>query len=89
MIKIEVETENLNEFKQASDANADIIMLDNYSLNDMRTAVNNNPKNIPVEASGGVSKETVVAIAETGVNFISIGEITKNINAIDLSMRLN
>lgn len=87
-IKVEVETENLQEFEEASNAQADIIMLDNYSLDDMRTAVAfNKGKEIKLEASGGITRETVRAIAETGVDYISIGEITKDIKAVDLSMR--
>ncbi|PID46854.1 MAG: nicotinate-nucleotide diphosphorylase (carboxylating) [Proteobacteria bacterium] len=86
-IKIEVETETLQEFEEACRADADIIMLDDFDLATMREAVRNNPKQIPLEASGGVTLDTVRSIAETGVDLISIGEITKNINAIDLSMR--
>ncbi len=86
-MKVEVETENMDEFQQASNAKADIIMLDEFSLDDMRKAVQNNPHNIPLEASGGVNLSSIRAIAETGIDRISIGEITKDINAIDLSMR--
>lgn len=86
-IKIEVETETFAEFEEACAADADIIMLDDFDLATMRKAVQNNPKNIPLEASGGVNLDTVLSIAETGVNLISVGEITKNIDAIDLSMR--
>jgi nicotinate-nucleotide pyrophosphorylase (carboxylating) len=95
-IKVEVETENLNEFKEASEAGADIIMLDNYTLADMQEAVDLNDKLnrkngniIKLEASGGVTFETVRDIAETGVDFISIGQITKDIKAVDLSMRFH
>lgn len=86
-VKIEVETETLAEFEEACAADADIIMLDEFDLDTMRQAVENNPKKIPLEASGGVNLDTVRAIAETGVDLISVGEITKNIDAIDLSMR--
>lgn len=86
-IKIEVETETLAEFEEACAADADIIMLDDFDLDTMRQAVENNPKKIPLEASGGVNLDTVLSIAETGVDRISVGEITKNIDAIDLSMR--
>ena len=86
-IKIEVETETLTEFEEACAADADIIMLDDFDLATMRQAVENNPKKIPLEASGGVNLDTVLAIAETGVDLISVGEITKNVDAIDLSMR--
>ncbi|MCK5897183.1 MAG: carboxylating nicotinate-nucleotide diphosphorylase [Cocleimonas sp.] len=87
-LQVEVETENLTEFAEASAANADIIMLDNFSLDDLCTAVEQNEgKSIKLEASGGIDLKTVRAIAGTGVDYISVGEITKNIKAIDLSMR--
>ncbi|EGG93389.1 Quinolinate phosphoribosyltransferase (decarboxylating) [gamma proteobacterium IMCC1989] len=88
---VEVETESLEEFKEALSANADIIMLDNFSLEDMRTAVAFNKDNgskAKLEASGGITQETLVKIAETGVNYISIGALTKDCKAVDLSMRL-
>lgn len=84
---VEVETETLNELDEALAANADIIMLDDYDRAAMREAVRRAAGRIPLEASGGVSLETVRAIAETGVDFVSVGEITKHIRAIDLSMR--
>ncbi|QTR50054.1 carboxylating nicotinate-nucleotide diphosphorylase [Candidatus Thiothrix anitrata] len=86
-ILVEVETENLQELAEATAAQADIIMLDEYSLADMREAVRITAGRIPLEASGGVSPETLVAIAETGVDFVSIGGITKHVRAVDLSMR--
>jgi len=86
-IKIEVETENLAEFEEACAADADIIMLDDFDNETMRQAVDNNPKKVPLEASGNVSMDTILGIAETGVDLISIGAITKHIRAIDLSMR--
>lgn len=86
-IAVEVETETLDEWRQASEAQADIIMLDDYTLDDMREAVRLNAGKIPLEASGGVNLDTVAEIAETGVDFISVGEITKHIRAVDLSMR--
>lgn len=86
-IKVEVETENLDEFHQAGAAEADIIMLDDFDLATLRKAVRLNDGRILLEASGGVDQQTVVQIAETGVDFISIGEITKHIRAVDLSMR--
>ena len=87
---VEVETENLDEVMEALNAGADIVMLDNFSLADMRTAVaknasHNNPAKL--EASGGITQETLVEIAETGVDFISIGALTKDCKAVDLSMR--
>jgi len=86
-IRIEVETENMDEFREASKAGADIIMLDNFDLKTMREAVIENKGNVILEASGGVNIETVRLIAETGVDFISVGQITKDIYAVDLSMR--
>ena len=86
-IKIEVETENLEEFREASKAGADIIMLDNFELTTMLEAVQENNGKVILEASGGVDINTVVDIAKTGVDYISIGEITKDIKAVDLSMR--
>jgi len=91
-IKIEVETENLEEFREASKAGADIIMLDNFDLGLMAKAVAENKANdgiIKLEASGGVNIKTVREIAKTEVDFISVGEITKDIRAVDLSMRFD
>jgi nicotinate-nucleotide pyrophosphorylase (carboxylating) len=88
---VEVEVETLAEFEEALRAAPDIIMLDEFSLADMRTAVEiNRSKGRPVklEASGSVTLETVRPVAETGVDYISIGGITKHIRAVDLSMRL-
>jgi len=66
----------------------DIVMLDELSLDDMRTAVAINAGRAKLEASGGISDETLRSIAETGVDYISIGALTKHVQAIDLSMRL-
>ena len=88
-IRVEVETENLGEFREASKAGADIIMLDNFNLKTMREAVEENNGHVILEASGGVNLETVRPIAETGVDFISVGQITKDIYAVDLSMRFD
>jgi nicotinate-nucleotide pyrophosphorylase (carboxylating) len=90
-IPVEVEVETLAEFDQACDASADIIMLDELSLDDMREAVKRNRSRAArarLEASGGVSLATVREIALTGVDFISIGSITKHVQAVDLSMRI-
>jgi nicotinate-nucleotide pyrophosphorylase (carboxylating) len=86
---VEVETENLDELNQALQAGADIIMLDEFSLADLHTAVNLNNGKAKLEASGNITEATLVPIAETGVNYISIGALTKNIRATDLSMRLD
>jgi nicotinate-nucleotide pyrophosphorylase (carboxylating) len=86
---VEVETENRDELEQALEAGADIIMLDEFSLEGMREAVLLTGSAAKLEASGGISERTLVAIAETGVDYISIGALTKDIRAIDLSMRLD
>lgn len=86
-VPVEVEVENLDEFQQALDAKPDRIMLDNFSLVDMRTAVEKNAGQVELEASGNVELSNIRSIAETGVDYISVGALTKNIKAIDLSMR--
>jgi len=84
---LEVEVENLNEFEQALNAGAHIIMLDELSAADMKKAVALNQGRAKLEASGGINQDNLRAIAETGVDFISIGRLTKDIKAVDLSMR--
>jgi nicotinate-nucleotide pyrophosphorylase (carboxylating) len=89
-VPVEVEVESLDEFAQALDAAPDIIMLDELSLADMRTAVERNrasESRVKLEASGSVTLATVRDIALTGVDYISIGGITKHVQAVDLSMR--
>lgn len=86
---VEVETESLDELKQALDAGADIIMLDEFSMADMKQAVDHVGGRAKLEASGGINEHTLVPIAETGVDYISIGALTKDVKAIDLSMRLD
>lgn len=85
-LKIEIETRNLDEVQQALDAGADIIMLDNMSYADMRKGVETIAGRALVEASGGVTLETVREIAETGVNIISVGALTHSVKAADISM---
>ncbi|MCJ8168486.1 carboxylating nicotinate-nucleotide diphosphorylase [Atopomonas sediminilitoris] len=85
---VEVEVESLEELTQALEAGADIIMLDELSHDDMSTAVKQTAGRAKLEASGGVSEGTLRTIAETGVDFISIGSLTKDVKAVDLSMRL-
>lgn len=85
---IQIEVESLIELQAALAAGARSILLDNFSLEDMRQAVILNNKRALLEASGNVDLTTVRAIAETGVDRISIGALTKNIQAIDLSMRI-
>lgn len=87
---VEVEVENFDELQQAIDANADIVMLDNFSIADTKKAVQmvaSLDKPCQLEASGDISLSNLRQVAETGVDFISMGALTKHINAIDLSMR--
>lgn len=85
---VEVEVESLDELEQALQAAADIVMLDELSLEDMRTAVVLTAGRAKLEASGGVNDDNLRSVAETGVDYISIGALTKHVQAIDLSMRL-
>ncbi|MCP5328370.1 MAG: carboxylating nicotinate-nucleotide diphosphorylase [Sinobacteraceae bacterium] len=90
-ITVEVEVESLAELDQALAAGADLVMLDELSLEDMREAVrrrDDRAARTQLEASGGVALETVRRIAATGVDFVSIGGLTKHVAAIDLSMRI-
>lgn len=84
--------ETLEELDQAFAADADMALLDEFSLDDLRTAVTRNrsrSRPLGLEASGGIDVDTLRAVAETGVDFISIGAITKHVRAVDLSMRLS
>ncbi len=85
---IEVEVESLAELQQALNAKPDRIMLDNFSMADMVAAVAINAGQVELEASGNIGLHNIRAIAETGVDFISIGALTKNLHAVDLSMRI-
>ncbi|MCG6231059.1 carboxylating nicotinate-nucleotide diphosphorylase [Vibrio furnissii] len=84
---VEVETENLDELRLAIEAGADIIMLDNFTLEMMRDAVAINAGRAALENSGNVTMETLREYAETGVDYISVGALTKHVRAMDLSMR--
>ena len=89
-VSVEVEVETLDELRQAIAAGADIALLDEFSLDGMRKAVALNrtsARPLKLEASGSVTKETIRAIALTGVDFVSVGSITKHVRAVDLSMR--
>ena len=86
-IKIEIEVETISQLLEAIEAAADIALLDNFSIEGLREAVTLSNGNIQLEASGGITLENVVSIAQTGVNYISVGEITKNIEPMDLSLR--
>jgi len=87
-VLVEVEVESLDEYQQALAAKPDRIMLDNFSNTDMKTAVSLNHQGIELEASGDITLETIREVAETGVDFISIGALTKHVKAVDLSMRI-
>jgi len=87
-VSIQIEVENLDELRQALEANAESILLDNFTTAQMREAVHMTAGRAILEASGGVNRDTVRAIAETGVDRISIGSLTKDIRAIDYSMRV-
>ena len=86
---VEVEVESLEELAQALSAGADRVMLDNFALDDMRQAVAMNAGQSQLEASGNVTEATLADIAATGVDFISVGALTKVIKPLDLSMRLS
>lgn len=86
-IKVEVEVETLEELREALAAKADIIMLDNFKFEDMIEAVKITNKQAKLEISGNVNLETIGKYASTGVDFISVGALTKNVQALDLSMR--
>ena len=86
-IKIEIEVETISQLLEAIEAAVDIALLDNFSIEALREAVTLSNGNIQLEASGGITLENVVSIAQTGVNYISVGEITKNIEPMDLSLR--
>lgn len=86
--KIEVETKNLKEVEEALQTKADIIMLDNFEISEMKKAVELINGKYKVEASGGVNLETVKSIAETGVDFISVGALTHSVKALDISLEI-
>ncbi|GAB3475260.1 carboxylating nicotinate-nucleotide diphosphorylase [Marinomonas epiphytica] len=85
---IEVEVESLQEVEQAVKAGADIIMLDNFSYEDMAKAVQTYKGQVKFEASGNMDESKLVEVAKTGVDFVSIGALTKHVKAIDLSLRV-
>src|SRR4030095_8242368 len=86
-VLLEVEVENLTQLREALDARVDRVLLDNFSPEQMREAVKGTSGRTELAASGSVSLETLRAIAETGVDFISVGGLTKHVRAVDLSMR--
>jgi len=88
-VSVQIEVENINELEQALSAGAPLILLDNFSLADMRHAVQVTHGRALLEASGNITLETVRAVAETGVDRISVGSLTKHVRAVDLSMRID
>jgi len=87
-LKIEVETKNLEEVKEALTCDVDIIMLDNFTINLMKKAVELINGKCLVEASGNISLDNVKAVAETGVDFISVGALTHSVKALDISLEV-
>ena len=83
---VEIEVQNLNELELAISAEADIVMLDNFECSNILKAVKLNGGRLKLEASGGIEADIMVSIAETGVDYISLGALTKNCQAIDLSL---
>jgi nicotinate-nucleotide pyrophosphorylase (carboxylating) len=86
-LPVEIEVENLEELQQALTAGADILLLDNFDLPDLLEAVRLNQKRAKLEASGGITLGNIRQVAETGVDYISVGALTKDIHAVDMSMR--
>ena len=86
-VEIEVEVENLSQLAEALEAGAKRVLLDNFELDNLRQAVEQNAGRARLEASGGVNLDTVRGIAETGVDDISVGALTKDLHAVDLSLR--
>jgi nicotinate-nucleotide pyrophosphorylase (carboxylating) len=88
-VAVEVEVEDIDEVRQALAAEADILLLDNFTLEQLEQAVELNNGVAKLEASGNVNLSTIRDIAKTGVDFISVGALTKNVQAVDLSMRVD
>ena len=84
---VEIEVESLAELRQAMEAGADIALIDNFSVTDSKAAVAMTRGNMVLEASGGITQESIAAIAATGVDYISCGDLTKSVEPMDLSMR--
>ncbi|NIP72709.1 MAG: carboxylating nicotinate-nucleotide diphosphorylase [Gammaproteobacteria bacterium] len=88
-LSIEVEVEDQAQLEQALEAGAETVLLDNFDLTGLRRAVKANAGRTRLEASGGVTLETIAAIAATGVDYVSVGTITKDVRAVDLSLRFD
>lgn len=86
---VEVEVESMEQLEQALACAADIILLDNFGIDQLKQAVALTDKHAKLEASGGINEDTLIQVAETGVDFISIGALTKDVKAVDLSMLIN
>lgn len=86
-LMLEVEVEDLEQLQQAIDAGVDRVLLDNFNLEQIKQAVALTGQSVELEASGNITDQTLVQIAETGVDFISVGALTKNLRAIDFSLR--
>jgi nicotinate-nucleotide pyrophosphorylase (carboxylating) len=86
-VAVEIEVENLGQLRDALNAGTKLILLDNFSIEELKAAVGETAGRAKLEASGGVNLANIRAVAETGVDFISIGDITKNVTAVDLSLR--
>jgi nicotinate-nucleotide pyrophosphorylase (carboxylating) len=86
LTKVEVEVDSLAQLEEALAEAPDVIMLDNFSLADLAEAVRRTAGRVPLEASGGVNLETVRAIAETGVNVISVGALTHSVSVLDIGL---
>ncbi len=86
-VTVEIEVENLEQLREALESGAERILLDNFSVEDLKAAVRETGGRAKLEASGGINLGNIRAVAETGVDFISIGDITKNVEAVDLSLR--
>jgi len=87
-LKVEVEVNTVQEANDAAEAGADIIMPDNMSLDEMRRVVDSMPSGVETEASGGITLENIRSVAETGVDFISVGALTHSYQALDISLEL-
>ena len=87
--KVQIEVQNLDEVEVALTAHADVIMLDNFSINELEQAVAQNQSRAKLEASGGIEDGQLVRIAETGVDYISVGALTKHCRALDLSLLID
>ena len=86
---VQIEVQNLNEMEAALTAHADVIMLDNFTINELEQAVSQNQSRAKLEASGGIEDGQLVRIAEIGVDYISVGALTKHCRALDLSLLID